>query len=222
MKLGYMDKFMIKLIKADKGAKKTYTDEELHLLLEKPNAKNCSFAEFRTWTMINFLVATGVRLSSLINVKIKDLDFENQLIAITKTKNRKQQIIPMSKTLEGVLREYFEYRNGDLDDFLFCTAWGKVFKVDGFQGSLKKYNLKRGVKKSSVHAFRHTFAKKWILNGGDIFRLQKILGHSSMEMVKNYVIMFSDELQQNFEKFNPLDQMNTARGQIIKMRKGGK
>ena len=61
--------------------------------------------------------------------------------------------------------------------------------------------------KTGVHRWRYTFAKKWILSGGDIFRLQKMLGHSSMEIVKNYVNMFTDDLQRDFDTFNPLETM---------------
>ena len=57
---------------------------------------------------------------------------------------------------------------------------------------------------------RHTFAKKWILNGGDIMRLQTILGHSSIEMVKEYVNMFGGDLKKDFDKFNPLESMKAS------------
>ncbi|MCR3761907.1 site-specific integrase, partial [Clostridium felsineum] len=53
----------------------------------------------------------------------------------------------------------------------------------------------------------HTFAKKWILSGGDIFRLQKILSHSTLDMVRVYVDMFTSDLQKDFSTFNPLDQL---------------
>lgn len=72
---------------------------------------------------------------------------------------------------------------------------------------LKRYNNKRGVAKTSAHLFRHTFAKKWILNGGDVFRLQKILGHSDLTVVKEYVNMFGNDMAVNFDKYNPLDRM---------------
>jgi len=56
------------------------------------------------------------------------------------------------------------------------------------------------------------------LNGGDIFRLQKILGHSSMDMVKNYVEMFNDDLQKDFDLYNPLDNyMKDKKGALIKI-----
>jgi site-specific recombinase XerD len=56
--------------------------------------------------------------------------------------------------------------------------------------------------------FRHTFAKNWILAGGDQFRLMKILGHSDMSVTKEYVQMFGQDLQLDFEKFNPLDNLS--------------
>ena len=72
--------------------------------------------------------------------------------------------------------------------------------------------------KTSVHLFRHTFAKKWILNGGDSFRLQKILGHSTMRMVREYVNMFSNDLKKDFNDYNPLEQFKVNK-KHIKMKK---
>lgn len=56
--------------------------------------------------------------------------------------------------------------------------------------------------------FRHTFAKKWILNGGDAFSLKKILGYGSMKMVREYVNMFDEDLKKDFNTFNPLEEFN--------------
>ena len=69
----------------------------------------------------------------------------------------------------------------------------------------------RGVSKTSAHLYRHTFAKRWILNGGDIFRLQKLLGHSNLDIVKEYVNMFGRDLTKDYTSFNPLDTLGTVR-----------
>ena len=125
----------------------------------------------------------------------------------------------MSKSLAEILQEYLAYRKGSAEDYVFCDIRNRQLTRDGTTTIVRKYHFSRGVRKTSVHAYRHTFAKKWILNGGDIFRLQKILGHSSVEMVKNYVEMFSDDLQKDFEIFNPLDNfMKNKQGERIKMR----
>lgn len=207
MEGGYITRFTVHLPKVEKPIKETYTEEELRLLLKKPDIKNCTFKEYQMWVYSNYLLATGNRISSVLSIKIKDLDFNNSLIRINKMKNRKSQIIPMSKTLSSILQEYLTYRGGESDDYVFCTVTGEKASIRTYQDSLKHYNQSRGVVKTSSHLYRHTFAKQWILNGGDIFRLQKMLGHSDLSVVKEYVNMFSDELSIDFEKFNPLDNL---------------
>lgn len=207
MKQDLMDDFAIQMLKVDKAIKETYTEYELNVLLIKPDIKSCDFTEYKTWVFSNYLLATGNRISSALGIRIKDLDFTNHLINVTKTKNRKAQIIPMSKVLANILLEYLQYRNGEEDDYLFCNSYGEVGNIHTFEGLLQRYNHKRGVTKTSAHLYRHTFAKNWILNGGDIFRLQKILGHSDLTVVKEYVNMFGNDLSIDFERYNPLDQL---------------
>ena len=220
MERGYIKGFAIKLIRAGKKIKETYTKEELGILLKKPDIKKCNFVEYRTWVMTNYLVATGNRLSTLAELKLEDINFKDDEISMRKTKNRKQQIIPLSKELSKILREYLTYRKGEPEEPLFCTVYGGKLSTGAIQSEIKRYNQKRGILKTSIHAYRHTFAKNWILNGGDIFTLQKILGHSSIEMVKNYVNLYSDELKIGFNSYNPLDRMmkESGKGEHIKIK----
>lgn len=220
MERGYIKGFAIKLIRAGKKVKETYTKEELGILLKKPDMKKCNFAEYRTWVMTNYLLATGNRLSTLAELKLEDINFKDGEIIMKKTKNRKQQIIPLSQELGKVLREYLTYRKGEPEEPLFCTVYGGKLSTGTIQSEIKRYNQKRGILKTSIHAYRHTFAKNWILNGGDIFTLQKILGHSSIEMVKNYVNLYSDELKIGFNSYNPLDRMmkESGKGEHIRMK----
>ncbi len=218
MKLGYTEEFKVELIKAEKKVKETYSDKELELLLKKPNIKECIFTEYRDWVTVNYLLATGNRASTVVNLKIGDIDLDDEVILLKRTKNKKQQIIPLSKTMSKIIKEYLTYRQGDSDDYIFCSIYGQKLTVDALGQSIRKYNRRRGVMKTSVHLFRHTFAKKWILSGGDIFRLQKILGHSSMDIVREYVNMFAYDLRRDFNRFNPLEQMTSNNKQYIKVR----
>ncbi|WIF94289.1 tyrosine-type recombinase/integrase [Caminicella sporogenes] len=223
MKLEYIPEFKISLLKQQKKIKETYSDAELKLLLEKPNLKKYRFSEYRNWVIINYLLATGNRVNTIVNLKIKDLDFENYYIYIRTTKNKKQQIIPMSRKLANILIEYLQYREGEPDDYLFCNQHGQKLTTNALKLAIRKYNLKRGVMKTSIHLFRHTFAKKWIKAGGDIFRLQKILGHSSLDIVKEYVNMFNEDLVDDFDKLNALDQMSENKNYItLSNLKGGR
>lgn len=214
MEYGYVTPFKIHMIKAEKKIKETYSDNELALLLDKPDVKTCSFTEYKCWVFENYLLGTGNRLSTALSIRIKDIDFENGVIKLSKTKNRKQQIIPLSNALSSVLSEYLEYREGEADDYLFCNVYGSQGSTRSYQQMVERYNHKRGVDKTSCHLFRHTFAKHWILNHGDIVRLMKILGHSDLTVTKEYLNMFSDDLKVDFEEFNPLDNLTKSNKRI--------
>ena len=135
---------------------------------------------------------------------------------MVKTKNRKGMIVPLSNALKKVLIEFLKIRKGEPNDFLFCNAYGGIITVRAIQSQIYEYNLAHGITKTSAHLFRSSFAKAYILNGGDAFRLQKLLGHAHISTTQIYVNMFSTDLQQDYNKFNPLDNL-TVRGEKIKL-----
>jgi integrase/recombinase XerD len=222
MERDYMPKFKVRLIRAEKTIKNTYTEAELKLLLVKPDVKKCNFAEYRNWVVSNYLLGTGNRLGTICELKISDIDFVNHEILLRKLKSRRQYVIPLSVRLEKILLDYLLYRKGGADDFLFCNRCGGKMEKSSLATAIKRYNRERGVEKTSIHLYRHTFAKNWILNGGDIFRLKSILGHSSIDIVKEYAEMFGSDLKRNFDRFNPLDNFGEQKEsgrQSIKMSK---
>lgn len=163
--------FKIRLIKAEKKIKETHTSEELVRLLEKPDVDNCTFSCYKTWVFEKYLLGTGNRISTAFALHIGDIDFQNGVIVLRKTKNRKQQIIPLSATLADILQAYLQVRGGESEDYLFCNEYGEKASCRTYQQLVRRYNRKRNVEKTSCHTFRHTFAKSWILNSGDMFRL---------------------------------------------------
>ena len=215
--LGYMKKVKVTLQKGEEKIKETYSDAELKILLKKPDLKKCTFTEYRTWMIINFLLGTGCRVRTLVNIKIGDLDLENMLVKYTTTKNRRQQIIPITVSLQKVLVEYLKYRGGEVNDYLFPSENNTKLLETTINHSVNKYHRARGITKTGVHRYRHTFAKNWILAGGDPFSLKTILGHSDMQIVSKYVNMFSDDLKNNFSQFNPLERFSNS--SHIKLRK---
>lgn len=207
MKCDYIQNFEIKQIKENEEIPNLYTDTEIKRLLKKPNMKTCNFAEYRTWVIINFFIATGVRSRSLRNIRIKDLDFENDLIYVRVTKNRKMLVIPMGKAIKKVLLEYLKIRSGQPEDFLFCNLNGEQLTKNSLNNIVSKYNKKRKVNKSGIHLFRHYFAKQYIQNGGNALKLQRILGHSTLKETQRYVDLFGKDLQVDFDDFSPLDKI---------------
>lgn len=204
-KRGWLPYMELQLTKADKSPTVTYTDEELKLLLKKPDIKKCSFTEYKCWVIVNFLMSTGIRQNSLINIKVKDLDLSGSIVHINVTKNRKPLIIPLNPDIKTILQEYLKYRQATNDeDFLFCNEYGFGLARSTLYHSMYEYNKRRGVEKTGIHRFRHTFAKKWVLLGGNVVSLQKILGHSSLEITQNYLNLLVSDIQKDVEEFNIL------------------
>lgn len=215
----YIDNHIdIKMIKGQEEEFKCYSIEEIERLLVKPRMKD-SFAEWRTWAIVNYALATGNRASTIREIRVGDVDFRRNEIRIRHTKNKKlQPPIPISRELRTVLKEYIKkFRsNADEDVFLFCDVTGEQIGSSGLTSSIRRYNLSRGVKTTSIHSLRHTFARQWLLANGDIFRLQKLLGHKSLEMTRRYCNMLGEDLKQDFETFNPLDNIKKDKRHKIK------
>lgn len=194
--------------------KETYTDEELIRLLKKPE-KDCTFSEYRTWVIINLLLNNGCRASSIRCIQIQDVDLENRQIILRHTKNGKIQAIPLCSMLVPILKEYLATRGGSPSDFLFCTQYGNQLTGDMLRISIARYNHARGVEKTSTHLFRHTFARKYLVDcGGDAFVLQRLLGHSSLKMTKHYCAIYDSDLANNYDNFSPLAKMKQKKERI--------
>lgn len=202
MKRKYLPRFEIPLPKASKTPIQTYTDDELKKLLKKPDVRKCIFSTYRSWVIVNFLLSTGVRQNSLINVKIRDVDFDNSVVYVNMTKNRKSLIIPLNEDILRILKEYLQYRGGEVDDWLFCSVYGKQLTRSSNYHALWDYCHERGVEQTGVHRFRHTFAEKWAIMGGSVVTLQKILGHSSLAITEGYLNLLTSDLKKEMDEVN--------------------
>lgn len=151
MNENYINRFKVKIPKYQKTIKEVYTDGELMKLLKKPNIKTCTFTEYKIWFLENILIATGLRISSLLNVKIQDIDLYDHSITINTTKNKTPMKTYYNDILAGIIKEYLKFRGGEPEDYLICTNDGKPMKVRSIQSAVKRYNHNRGVQKSSVH-----------------------------------------------------------------------
>lgn len=202
MKCEYLPYFEISIPKTDKQPIETYTDAELKKLLKKPDVRTCNFATYRSWVIVNFLLSTGIRQNSMVNIKIKDLDFDNNIVYVTVTKNRKPLIIPLNQDIVKILQEFLKYRKGNPDDWLFCSTYGEQLTRSSSYHALWDYSHYRGIDKTGVHRFRHTFAKKWVTMGGSVVTLQKILGHSSLAITENYLNILTSDLKKDMDNIN--------------------
>lgn len=205
----------LKKYKGEDIIKDTYTDEELKALLKKPNLKKVRFPEYRTWVIINLLVNCGCRAATIRSIEIRDLDLPNNIIHARHTKNKKALVIPLCYEMVSILHEYLSIRCGEAEDKLFCDEYGGELSENALRCSIKRYNKSRGVKKTSIHLFRHTFAKKYLIDcGGNAFTLQKLLGHSTLDMTRHYCEIFNAEIAKDYDKVSPLAQITATKSKL--------
>lgn len=177
-------KILIKDIPAP--IKAIYTEDELNILLRKPDYHN--FIEYKVWVVINFVAATGCRIGTVVGIKMKDLELEDRSVIVNIQKNRDPKRIKLVSAIIKILREYIKYYRSEADDedFLFCNEYGEEWSRNAASNAVYVYNKKRGLSKTSIHLLRHTYAANYFKSGGDIFNLQNQLGHKSLKMVKRY------------------------------------
>ena len=118
----------------------------------------------------------------------------------------------MSSSLNAALSLYLKVWDWEPDNYLFPGIHNEQIQPHTLELAIRKYNLSRGVTKTSTHLFRHTFAKNYILAGGGMIQLQAILGHSTMDMTRKYINLYGNDIQRDFDRLNPLNNI-LAKGQ---------
>lgn len=193
-------------IKSEQRIIETFTQSQIQKLLSAPDRN--TFTGYRDYVIMLTLLDTGVRISELVRIETHHIRWKERTILIY-GKGRKERLVPFQTTLERHLREYINIR-GPLDhDFVFVNIDNSPIKIRTVQQNLSRYGAAAGIKdvRVSPHTFRHTFAKLYVMNGGDPFSLQKILGHTSLEIVRMYVNLFSVDIADQHRKYSPLERI---------------
>ncbi len=148
---------------------------------------------------------TGCRISEALGVRISDIDLDN-LLVILDGKGRKQRIVPFSFELRRAIFRYCQETKRPPDHLLFAsrngTALGRRTVLRDVKLLCKRLGFEPPVR--TLHAFRHTFALNYVRRGGSVFHLQKVLGHSSLEMTRRYANLATADLQAAHERLTLL------------------
>ncbi|WP_418752316.1 tyrosine-type recombinase/integrase [Frisingicoccus sp.] len=177
--------YSLKIPSYQKTIKVCYTDEELSLLLKKP--EKCSEVQYQTWVFVNLACATGMRLASILSLDVSDIIWKENLIYLQKTKNKRAQIFFVNNEMLTILKTYITLFGLTENDSLFCSAEKGRLSKRTMQTNVANFNHSRNVKKTSIHLFRHTFAKNFYSYTKDIYTLAHILGHSSIATTEKYL-----------------------------------
>ncbi len=209
----YIDINPFDKIKVPKPPKKVimpFSQEQISALLGSIDTKSAT--GFRDWALILTLLDTGIRVSELTELKLEGTDLVRRCLKIH-GKGNKERMVPIGITVQRALGKYInKYRPKPaypLSDNLFLNRDGMPLTPNRVQSIVEQYALKTDLKgvRPSPHTFRHTFAITYLRNGGDVFTLQRILGHETLDMVRNYVTMAQCDLQEAHLRCSPVDTM---------------
>ncbi|AUS14798.1 MULTISPECIES: tyrosine-type recombinase/integrase [Bacillus amyloliquefaciens group] len=196
----------LSLVKQKKEVIETFSREQLRDILRQPDQG--TFTGFRDYTIMLLLIETGVRVRELTDISVKDIRWEDSQILIN-GKGYKERLVPIQSTVKTRLRKYVQIRGDVPNGALFVTIDNTPLTTRQVQNRLSKYGRMANIKnvRCSPHTFRHTFAKMSVQNGADVFALQAVLGHSSLDMVRNYVNLFSSDVMDAHKKFSPVEKL---------------
>ena len=211
---GYTDGNIMQRIPVPKAPVKvvnTFTNEQLVRLLELCRSGNGK--GYRNMAIVLLLLDSGIRVSECKEIELDDVNLENGCIMIRNGKGSKERIVPVGSLVQKTLWKYIkQFRPQPLTQqvkALFLSDKGLPLTRNGIQQMLRRYGRKAGINgiRCSPHTLRHTFAKNYLLNGGDIFSLQKMLGHSSLASVRLYVNLFATDIKKQHQRFSPVDNL---------------
>ena len=195
----------ISIPKVKKSLPKILTEDEVLNLLDIELTDNFSY---RNKAMLELMYATGLRVSELVDLKLQDVDL-NQDIIRTMGKGSKERIIPIGDYAKEYLEKYiYEYRGTMLkktiNEYLFLNNHGNKMTRQGFFKIIKKIAKEKGIDKDlSPHTLRHSFASHLLKYGADLRTIQELLGHSDISTTQIYTHITNEELKKNYENFHP-------------------
>tara|TARA_B100000497_G_C7676997_1_gene409064 strand:- start:405 stop:1286 length:882 start_codon:yes stop_codon:yes gene_type:complete len=179
--------------------------DDMNKLLDKLNFNN-EYSGKRDKLIIEIFYSTGIRLSELINIKLKDVDTIKSQVKVLGKRN-KERIIPLTKELKKSIDNYMDLRMNEkaIDrSYLLLTDSGK--KLNPSMVYRKVNNLLKGVTtidKKSPHILRHTFATHMLNNGADLNVIKELLGHASLSATEVYTHNSIGKLKQIFNNAHP-------------------
>jgi len=219
LKEGLAEEHIVRAVDPPKPEKRAiipYTEQEIRAMLaacdqsrsyERPGKRRCSHTRptaDRDRAMVAFLVDTGVRASELCNMRLRDVRLDTQQ-ALVMGKGSKERLVEFSPNTAKHLWRYLATRDETVDrDFFFVSLDGQPLSRYALRRLIINIGTRAGVPRANVHRFRHTFAIQFLRNQGNIFALQRMLGHSTLEMVNRYLKIAQADLKRAHRTASPL------------------
>ena len=182
--------------------------QEIERLLDEPNLGTLD--GYRDKTMLELLYATGMRVSELVNVPVKNVDMKMQYV-IVMGKGSKERMLPLGRTALHYLEHYLSvvrpqllHGKPDAAAELFVTGWGGPMTRERFYEIIVAYGKSAGIsKRVTPHMLRHSFATHLLNNGTDLRIVQELLGHADISTTQIYTHLDVERLREVYDKTHP-------------------
>lgn len=187
---------------------KVLSVQEVERLLDEPNLGTLD--GYRDKTMLELLYATGMRVSELVNVPVKNVDMKMQYV-IVMGKGSKERMLPLARTALHYLEHYLSvvrpqllHGKPDAAAELFVTGWGGPMTRERFYEIIVAYGKSAGIsKRVTPHMLRHSFATHLLNNGTDLRIVQELLGHADISTTQIYTHLDVERLREVYDKTHP-------------------
>jgi len=173
------------------------------------NACGTGFAGIRDRLILLVLIDCGLRASELCDLTMSDIDWENCIFLIRHGKGDKARRVPFGSVVASTMRQYLARRAEVDTPYLLVTVYGERVDRHRLRSIVKAVAAKAGIthKHMCTHLLRHTFAVSYLRAGGDVFSLQKVLGHSTLTMTRRYSELADSDIQEKHRLYSPGDRL---------------
>ena len=220
----YVDRHIVRSVKPPRQEPpkvEPFTEDEIRALLKatrksrpyrnRPQTQNTIPTALRDEAIILVLLDTGMRAGELCTLTLDDIDLKRGEAHIRGKGHRdygrgKERIVYFSRTTAKAIWRYLQQeRPESRSNRLFLTQQGRPLNPKRLRQNLHRLGERAGVPNVHPHRFRHTFAIQYLRNGGDIFTLQRLLGHSSLHMVRHYLTIAQTDVETAHRKASPVE-----------------
>ncbi len=210
----------LKLPKAIKEEIRPLTQDEIGRILSSQNPQTATGA--RAYAIMYLMLDSGLRVSEVSNLQMENVFFSQGQLLV-RGKGNKERAVPMGSNCQKYLQRYiYHFRPEPIfteQNHVFLALNGKPLQSNAIKLFFTRLRSKTGVKRLHAHLLRHTFATYYLRNGGDLISLQKILGHTTLEMVKVYLHLVDSDVSAMHRQYSPMDRLNVKTSRQLKNRK---
>jgi site-specific recombinase XerD len=197
-----------------------YSEADIRSILEycdrnvsyftKKGASTCArrSSSVRDRAIVLLLLDTGIRASEICDLRIKDVDLKNHQISVT-GKGRKTRTIPICDKSFKALWKYLKTERADCDgaDYVFISRFKDQISRNGLLKLCYHFGEVAGVTDCHPHRFRHTFAVLFLRNGGNVYALQQIMGHETLDTIRIYLKIAEADINAAHKTASPVQNL---------------